>query len=149
MARDIGLRNGVSGSSRAFAALAAVEGAFKISTCRLERKARTPVAHISDYQCVPANEEALLKAVAHQLVSAAVFSEKVDFRQYRGSLFFKHHEGYPNHAVTIVGYGKERNGINQHHIGQDIRAENVKGGYVSGCFSIVSENLSVDADGDR
>ncbi|XP_039144822.1 ervatamin-B-like [Dioscorea cayenensis subsp. rotundata] len=35
MARDIGLRNGVSGSCWAFAALAVVEGAFKISTGRL------------------------------------------------------------------------------------------------------------------
>ncbi|XP_039131894.1 senescence-specific cysteine protease SAG12-like [Dioscorea cayenensis subsp. rotundata] len=117
-----------------FAALAAVEGAFKINTGRLvslngdvtlednypytetqgccqERKARTPVAYISDYQHVPANKEALLKHVAHQTVSAVVFSEKVNFRQYRGGLFFEHHEDYPNHTVTIVRYGKYRNGI--------------------------------------
>lgn len=58
------------------------------------QKWKAPVAQISDYQFVPSNEEALLRAVAHQPISTAMFCTHDDFHDYGGGLYSHHHEYY-------------------------------------------------------
>ncbi|KAB2032390.1 hypothetical protein ES319_D05G370000v1 [Gossypium barbadense] len=71
------------------------------------------VATISGYQMVPKNdEEALLKAVANQPVSVALEGYGRDFQLYDGGVFTGDCGNSLTHAVTIVGYGTSKKGLN-------------------------------------
>ncbi|KAI3440008.1 uncharacterized protein J3R85_004159 [Psidium guajava] len=66
---------------------------------------------IGGYEDVPMNDEdALLKAVANQPVSAAVDSDG-DFRFYSSGVFTGQCRTDLDHAVTIIGYGTSANGM--------------------------------------
>ncbi|RDY05171.1 Senescence-specific cysteine protease SAG39 [Mucuna pruriens] len=78
-------------------------------TCKVKKETHG-VAQIKGYEKVPANnEKALLKAVAHQPVSAYV--EASAFQFYSTGIFTGKCGTETNHAVTVVGYGKSRGGI--------------------------------------
>ncbi|KAK5833947.1 hypothetical protein PVK06_017814 [Gossypium arboreum] len=71
------------------------------------------VATISGYQMVPKNdEEALLKAVTNQPVSVALEGHGRDFQFYNGGVFTGDCGNSLTHAVTIVGYGTSKEGLN-------------------------------------
>ncbi|KAL3628200.1 hypothetical protein CASFOL_027246 [Castilleja foliolosa] len=71
------------------------------------KKMDSCVVTIDGYENVPGNNErALLRAVAHQPVSAAIAVGTPDFRHHAKGIFKGECGGEMNHAVTIVGYGK-------------------------------------------
>lgn len=70
------------------------------------KRAAVHAASIGGYEDVPAdNEEALMKAVAHQPVSVAVEGGGFDFQFYSGGVFAGECGTDLDHAVTAVGYG--------------------------------------------
>ncbi|KAL3628195.1 hypothetical protein CASFOL_027241 [Castilleja foliolosa] len=65
------------------------------------------VVTIDGYENVPKNNErALLRAVAHQPVTATIAAGTLDFSHHRKGIFKGECGTEMNHAVTIVGYGK-------------------------------------------
>ncbi|CAL9138666.1 unnamed protein product [Musa acuminata var. zebrina] len=69
-------------------------------------------ASIAGYQDVPAKDEgALMAAVSHQPVSVAIDAGGLDFQLYTGGIFSGPCGTDLNHAVTVVGYGKDGRGI--------------------------------------
>ncbi|KAE8691846.1 Vignain [Hibiscus syriacus] len=80
-------------------------------TCDLEKQ-MTKAATISDYQMVPKNdEEALLKAVANQPVSVSRDGSGQNSKFYNGGVFTGECSSRLTHAVTIVGYGTDEEGL--------------------------------------
>lgn len=65
----------------------------------------SPAAKITGYEVVPANEEALLKAVAHQPVSVAIDASGAAMQFYSSGVFTGECGSQLNHGVTAVGYG--------------------------------------------
>ncbi|XP_068665992.1 vignain-like [Aristolochia californica] len=62
---------------------------------------------IDGYEDVPENnEEALIKAVAHQPVSVAIDAGSMDFMFYEEGPFSGSCETFLNHGVSVVGYGE-------------------------------------------
>ncbi|XP_057948257.1 ervatamin-B-like [Malania oleifera] len=79
--------------------------------CNIQRAA-SPSAKISGYEDVPSNNEtALLNAVAHQPVSVIVDASGYYFKHYTSGIFSGPCGTKQNHAVAIVGYGADENGI--------------------------------------
>ncbi|GMI90009.1 hypothetical protein like AT3G49340 [Hibiscus trionum] len=80
-------------------------------TCDTEKQI-TKAATITGYEMVPENdEEALLKAVAHQPVSVALDGSGQYFQFYQGGVFQGECSNALTHAVTIVGYGTSEEGL--------------------------------------
>nr|AJD78155.1 cysteine proteinase SAG12H9 [Hevea brasiliensis]AJF19713.1 cysteine proteinase [Hevea brasiliensis] len=74
-------------------------------------KAADPKAMITGFEYVPANdEEALLKAVAHQPVSVAIDTGESAFQHYSSGVFTGDCGTELDHAVTVVGYGTSDDG---------------------------------------
>lgn len=75
------------------------------------KKATNPVAKITGYEDVPANnEEALLQAVAHHPVSVAIDAGGFDFHFYKSGVFSGECGTMLDHGVTAVGYGTADDG---------------------------------------
>ncbi|PKI62908.1 hypothetical protein CRG98_016745 [Punica granatum] len=71
-----------------------------------------PVARISGYKDVPANdEEALMKAVSFQPVSVAIDASGFEFQFYKGGIFKGPCGTVMDHAVLVVGYGTTEDGV--------------------------------------
>ncbi|VFQ60343.1 unnamed protein product [Cuscuta campestris] len=69
-------------------------------------------AKIKGFEDVPAdNETALLHAAAHQPVSVAVEASGKAFQFYHSGVFTGYCGTQLDHAVTIVGYGKTKQGM--------------------------------------
>lgn len=70
------------------------------------KRAASNAASISGYENVPADdEEALMKAVAHQPVSVAVEGGGFDFQFYSGGVFTGQCGTDLDHAALAIGYG--------------------------------------------
>ncbi|CAH9069497.1 unnamed protein product [Cuscuta europaea] len=83
----------------------------KNGTCNKLKKSRV-AAKIAGYERVPGNNElALLKAVANQPVSVGVEAGGQAFQFYKSGVFSGHCRTNLDHGVTIVGYGKTKQGI--------------------------------------
>ncbi|GLT54667.1 hypothetical protein SLA2020_278490 [Shorea laevis] len=79
-------------------------------TCNANKEA-SHVATINGFEDVPANnEEALLKAVAHQPVSVAIDAGGSDFQFYSSGVFTGACGTQLDHGVTAVGYGTSGDG---------------------------------------
>ncbi|QDP16893.1 hypothetical protein Tsubulata_033998 [Turnera subulata] len=79
--------------------------------CNKERK-NTTVVSIDGFEDVLAfNEKALQKAVAHQPVSVAIEASGLDLQFYKSGVFTGDCGTALNHAVVIVGYGTDINGV--------------------------------------
>ncbi|MQL99650.1 hypothetical protein Taro_032374 [Colocasia esculenta] len=75
--------------------------------------AQSPAATTRDYEAVtPNDEQALLRAVAHQPVAVSVASGSMEFHHYgdHDGVFTGPCGDRLNHAVTIVGYGTTNDG---------------------------------------
>ncbi|KAJ4846881.1 hypothetical protein Tsubulata_011889, partial [Turnera subulata] len=71
------------------------------------RRAAFAAAKIKGYEDVPTeNEKALMQAVAHQPVSAAIDSSGMDFQFYESGIFTGECEADLDHGIAVVGYGK-------------------------------------------
>ncbi|XP_057450709.1 zingipain-2-like [Lotus japonicus] len=82
----------------------------KDGTCNKEKAAHHAVT-ISGHKKVPASNEAMLKAAAaHQPVSVGIDAGGFLFQLYSGGVFSGFCGKELNHAVTVVGYGREVNG---------------------------------------
>ncbi|KAK2632906.1 hypothetical protein EUGRSUZ_L00921 [Eucalyptus grandis] len=68
-------------------------------------------AKISEYRDVPPNEDDMLKAVAMQPVSVALDSSGAAFQNYAGGVFSGPCGTDLDHAVTVVGYGTDTDGM--------------------------------------
>ncbi|RCV29231.1 hypothetical protein SETIT_5G467700v2 [Setaria italica] len=80
-------------------------------TCQHQRS-KTPAATISGHEDVPRNnEQALLKALAHQPVSVAIDASGRNLQFYSGGVFDGPCGTALNHGVAAVGYG---NGGSKH-----------------------------------
>lgn len=80
-------------------------------SCNAERPAPR-AGKISGYEDVPANdEEALLKAVSKQPVSVSIDGSGRPFQFYKSGVFTGECATRTNHAVNIIGYGKNSNRI--------------------------------------
>nr|KAJ0228136.1 hypothetical protein LSAT_V11C100011930 [Lactuca sativa] len=80
-------------------------------TCNAAKAADHAVS-IDGYENVPEeNEDALLKAVAHQPVSVAVDAQSNDFQLYAKGVFTGECGTDVNHGVTAVGYGETDDGV--------------------------------------
>lgn len=67
--------------------------------------------HIIGYEDVPVNDEdALMKAVAHQPVSIGIEGGGFDFQFYSSGVFTGDCTTYLDHGVTAIGYGESTNG---------------------------------------
>nr|AAT34987.1 putative cysteine protease [Gossypium hirsutum] len=79
-------------------------------TCNFNKT--NPIAvSITGYEDVPANDEqALMKAVAHQPVSVAIEAGGSDFQFYSSGVFTGECGTELDHAVTAVGYGESEDG---------------------------------------
>ncbi|KAG4967930.1 hypothetical protein AAZX31_12G122400 [Glycine max] len=79
-------------------------------TCKVKKETHG-VVQIKGYEQVPSNsEKALLKAVAHQPVSAYVEAGGYAFQFYSSGIFTGKCGTDIDHSVTVVGYGKARGG---------------------------------------
>ncbi|XP_072999074.1 senescence-specific cysteine protease SAG12-like [Typha latifolia] len=77
-------------------------------TCDI-RKLFNRVVRIRGYKNVPKNNEmALMKAVAGQPISVAIDASSYDFQFYHSGVFTGYCGTSLNHAVTVVGYNKDR-----------------------------------------
>ncbi|KAF4392584.1 hypothetical protein G4B88_015227 [Cannabis sativa] len=85
---------------------------YKAKDGSCDRKRASQIAaRISDYKYVPENNEnALLKAVAKQPVTAFVNSEGKEFRLYSSGVFTGSCGTTLDHVVLIVGYGQVEDG---------------------------------------
>ncbi|MED6107200.1 hypothetical protein PIB30_011770 [Stylosanthes scabra] len=82
-------------------------------TCKANEKETKEhsVAKIKGFENVPSNnEKALLKAVAKQPVSVYIQAGGHDFRFYSSGVFNGKCGTEPDHVVTVVGYGKAKDG---------------------------------------
>ncbi|EFN60170.1 hypothetical protein CHLNCDRAFT_59551 [Chlorella variabilis] len=76
-----------------------------------DNRTRRHVVTIDGYQDVPPNDEnALMKAVAHQPVSVAIEADQLAFQLYGGGVFDAECGTALDHAVLVVGYGTASNG---------------------------------------
>ncbi|KAJ6801632.1 thiol protease SEN102-like [Iris pallida] len=81
----------------------------KEGTCASKKKA--PVVTIDGHQDVPANnEDALMKAVANQVVSVAIEASGSAFQFYSEGVFTGTCGTQLDHGVAVVGYGATRDG---------------------------------------
>ncbi|KAL8460650.1 hypothetical protein ACS0TY_032244 [Phlomoides rotata] len=79
----------------------------KMGTCDVKKEAE-PVAKISSYGYVPADdEEALMVAVAGQPVAVSVDASGAGFQFYKSGVFTGECGTDLDHGVTVVGYGTE------------------------------------------
>ncbi|CAJ1978781.1 unnamed protein product [Sphenostylis stenocarpa] len=79
-------------------------------TCKVKKESHG-VAQIKGYEKVPVNsEKALLKAVAHQPVSAYVEAGGSAFQFYSSGIFTGKCGTDTDHSVTVVGYGEAGDG---------------------------------------
>ncbi|KAK7342422.1 hypothetical protein VNO80_25373 [Phaseolus coccineus] len=79
-------------------------------SCKVKKESHG-VAKIKGYEKVPGNsEKALLKAVAHQPVSAYVEAGGSAFQFYSSGIFTGKCGTEIDHSVTVVGYGKAGDG---------------------------------------
>ncbi|KFK23231.1 hypothetical protein AALP_AAs59427U000100 [Arabis alpina] len=79
-------------------------------TCN-SKKTNPKATSISGYEDVPVNDEqALMKAVAHQPVSIAIEGGGFDFQFYSTGVFTGGCTTSLDHAVLMVGYGESTNG---------------------------------------
>ncbi|WVZ01849.1 hypothetical protein V8G54_022655, partial [Vigna mungo] len=79
-------------------------------SCKVKKESHS-VAKIKRYEKVPANsKKALLKAVAHQPVSAYVEAGEYAFLFYSTGIFTGKCGTLIDHSVTVVGYGKAEYG---------------------------------------
>ncbi|XP_010481519.1 PREDICTED: senescence-specific cysteine protease SAG12-like [Camelina sativa] len=75
------------------------------------KKTNPKATSITGYEDVPANDEnALMKAVAHQPVSVGIEGGGFDFQFYSSGVFTGECTTYLDHAVTAIGYGESTNG---------------------------------------
>ncbi|THU44940.1 hypothetical protein C4D60_Mb02t12670 [Musa balbisiana] len=73
---------------------------------------RSPAVVIDGYEDVPVNDEdALLRAVANQPVSAAIEASGRDFQFYSEGVFTGSCGTELDHGVAIVGYGTSKDGM--------------------------------------
>ncbi|KAJ4954930.1 hypothetical protein NE237_011713 [Protea cynaroides] len=80
-------------------------------TCN-EKKAANRARTITGYEDVPTrNEQALLKAVANQPVSISIDAAGDPFKFYSSGIFTGICGTESNHAVTLIGYGVNEEGI--------------------------------------
>ena len=80
----------------------------KDRSCKVKKETQG-VAQIKGYENVPSNsEKALLKAVANQPVSVYIDAGALQF--YSSGIFTGKCGTAPNHAATVIGYGKARGG---------------------------------------
>ncbi|CAL9241706.1 unnamed protein product [Arabidopsis halleri] len=80
------------------------------ATCN-SKKTNPKATSITGYEDVPVNDEqALMKAVAHQPVSVAIEGGGFDFQFYSSGVFTGECTTYLDHAVTAIGYGQSTNG---------------------------------------
>ncbi|XP_010519533.1 PREDICTED: KDEL-tailed cysteine endopeptidase CEP3 [Tarenaya hassleriana] len=78
--------------------------------CR-SKKGNGEWVKINGHEHVPDNdEEALLKAVAHQPVSVAIDAGSTDFQLYSEGVFTGECGTQLNHGVAVVGYGESEEG---------------------------------------
>ncbi|MED6161340.1 hypothetical protein PIB30_059789 [Stylosanthes scabra] len=75
-----------------------------------------PVGKISGYYDIPQqSEEEILKVVANQPVAVGIDASSQAFRHYNGGIFSSDQCGYSlDHAVTIIGYGEEGDGVGKY-----------------------------------
>ncbi|XP_007037812.2 PREDICTED: vignain [Theobroma cacao] len=79
-------------------------------TCDVSKE-NSPAVSIDGHENVPANnEDALLKAVAHQPVSVAIDAGGMDFQFYSEGVFTGQCGTELNHGVAAVGYGTTLDG---------------------------------------
>ncbi|MED6155161.1 hypothetical protein PIB30_002889 [Stylosanthes scabra] len=85
-----------------------------------------PVGKISGYNDVPQySEEEILKVVVNQPVAVGIDAGSQAFRFYNGGIFSSDQCGnYLNHAVTIIGYGEEGDGVGKHWLVRNSWGEN-------------------------
>jgi xylem cysteine proteinase len=75
------------------------------------RRRKDDAITISGYEDVPRNnEQALLKALAHQPLSVAIEASGRNFQFYRGGVFDGPCGTDLDHGVAAVGYGTEKKG---------------------------------------
>ncbi|QCD87455.1 cathepsin L [Vigna unguiculata] len=80
-------------------------------SCKVKKERDGVAIKIKGYEKVPANsEKALLKAVAHQPVSAYVEAGGSAFQFYSSGIFTGKCGTDMDHSVTVVGYGKGGDG---------------------------------------
>ncbi|KAF8117229.1 hypothetical protein N665_0012s0230 [Sinapis alba] len=80
------------------------------ATCNIKSTKPTATS-ITGYEDVPVNDEnALMKAVAHQPVSVGIEGGGFDFQFYSSGVFTGECTTYLDHAVTAVGYSQSSNG---------------------------------------
>jgi xylem cysteine proteinase len=80
-------------------------------TCDHPRRRKDDAITISGYEDVPRNnEQALLKALAHQPLSVAIEASGRNFQFYRGGVFDGPCGTDLDHGVAAVGYGTEKKG---------------------------------------
>lgn len=87
-------------------------------------------AKITGYEDVPANELALLKAVANQPVSVAIDAGGYEFQFYSRGILTGDCGTHLNHGVTVVGYGTGADGTKYWLVKNSWGAEWGEGGYV-------------------
>lgn len=75
------------------------------------QRAASPAARIRRYESVPRSELALLKAVANQPVSVGIDAGGFEFQFYSSGIFTGKCGTELDHGVTVVGYGKTRDGM--------------------------------------
>ncbi|KAL5983393.1 Cysteine protease xcp1 [Asimina triloba] len=74
-----------------------------------EKKGELEVVTIDGYEDVPENnEQSLLKALAHQPLSAAIEASGRNFQFYSGGIFDGQCGGELDHGVAAVGYGSSK-----------------------------------------
>ncbi|XP_006653960.1 cysteine protease XCP2-like [Oryza brachyantha] len=83
--------------------------AMEEGDCDLEKGAGATAVTISGYEDVPENDdEALIKALAHQPVSVAIEASGRHFQFYSGGVFDGPCGEELDHGVTAVGYGTSK-----------------------------------------
>ncbi|CAN6855706.1 unnamed protein product [Brassica oleracea] len=80
------------------------------ANCKI-KSTKPSAASITGYEDVPVNDEnALMKAVAHQPVSVGIEGGGFDFQFYSSGVFTGECTTYLDHAVTAVGYSQSSAG---------------------------------------
>lgn len=94
------------------------------------KNAAVRAAKIVGFGQVPANERALLAAVANQPVSVAVDSNAPAFRFYAGGIITGDCGVALTHAVTVVGYGTACDGTKYWMVKNSYGSDWGEGGYL-------------------
>ncbi|MFS7910972.1 putative chymopapain protein [Helianthus anomalus] len=103
---------------------------FKDGICD-PAKIRHPLITIDGFEDVPeCNEEALMKAVANQPISAAVEANGHDFQFYYQGVFTGQCGVDVNHAIAIVGYGETPEGMKYWIVKNSWGPDWGEGGYI-------------------